>query len=128
MSWNQNVELVKAAKQLADKNHPNGYNKSQLIEASKEVNGGFSTSPNKPIKTHEDINNMSNHMANIDGHYPAGMSGCEVVGINGGCGFRCPVFLGGDCKEPGEDLTEELVMESDELDEQEKLDVIKYYL
>jgi len=56
----------------------------------------------KKIKTMEDVNHMGNAMANIDGHYPVGMTGCYVVGINGGCGMDCPVYLKGECEEPQE--------------------------
>lgn len=126
MAWNSKIELVRAAKKIAEKKHPDGYNKKQLIEANKEVNGGFSTTPYKTVKTHEDINNLANHMAFIDGHYPAGMSSCEVVGINGDCGLRCPVFLDGDCKELGE-WTREDILASDELDDHEKNSVIEAY-
>ena len=102
MTWNSKRELVKAAGNIASKDHPEGYNKSQLIEASKKVNGGFSTNPLKKIKTMKDVSDMGNHMSNIDGHYPVGMSGCFVVGINGGCGFSCPVFREGNCEEVGQ--------------------------
>ena len=27
---------------------------------------------------------------------------CHSVGINGGCGYECPVYLEGDCEEPPE--------------------------
>jgi len=30
------------------------------------------------------------------------MTMCETIGINGGCGCDCPVYLEGDCTEPGE--------------------------
>jgi len=48
------------------------------------------------INTHEQVNDMRNRMA--EGNYPVGMSTCEVVGISGGCGFTCPAFKDGDCK------------------------------
>ena len=126
MAWNPKTELVKAAHKIAKEEHPDGYNKKQLIDASKKVNGGFSTNPLKRVKTHEDIGNLANHMSEIDGHYPRGMSGCYVVGINGDCGFTCPVFLDGDCEETG-DWTKEDVLLSDELDDDQKADVIEYY-
>ena len=62
----------------------------------------------------EDVNNMGNAMANIDGHYPVGMSGCYVVGLNGGCGLECPVYLEGDCEEPG-DMANDLTGDAAEL-------------
>jgi len=107
--WNPKAELVKKAAVIAHENHPEGYNKAQLIASSKEVYDGFgadvlSIMPTKEIKTMEDVNNMGNAMAQIDGHYPVGMSGCYVVGINGGCGLDCPIYLEGDCGEPQEFL------------------------
>ena len=49
---------------------------------------------NKPylyskIESIEDINKIRNEMVN-DGHYPASMTDCEVVGINGDCN-ECPI-------------------------------------
>lgn len=106
--WNPKTELAKKSVELAKKKHPEGFNKKQLMDASKEVYGGFGETQTgnfigfKPIKTMEDVNNMGNAMAQIDGHYPVGMSGCYVVGLNGGCGLECPVYLEGDCGEPQE--------------------------
>jgi len=103
--WNPETELVKHAVKIAKKKHPSGFNKKQLIASSKEVFGGFGSEVLSPLRTKnistmEDVNNMGNAMAFIDGHYPAGMSGCMVVGINGGCGLECPIYLEGDCGEP----------------------------
>jgi len=106
--FNSNTELVKRAAEIAKTEHPDGFNKGQLIDASKKVYDGFGETQvagsfvSKPIKTMEDVNNMGNAMAQIDGHYPVGMSGCYVVGLNGGCGLDCPVYLEGDCGEPQE--------------------------
>ncbi len=106
--WNPKTELTKKSVELAKNKHPEGFNKKQLMDASKEVYGGFGVTQidgylgSKPIKTMEDVNNMGNAMAQIDGHYPVGMSGCYVVGLNGGCGLDCPVYLEGDCGEPQE--------------------------
>jgi hypothetical protein len=102
-------ELVKRAATIATDKHPEGFNKAQLIEASEEVYGGFGVTQanallSKPIKTMQDVSDMGNAMANIDGGYPVGMSGCYVVGLNGGCGLDCPVYLEGDCGEPQEFL------------------------
>jgi len=107
--WSPERELVKKSAALAKDKYPNGYNKKQLIACSKEVYGGFGVTQTdhritRPIRTMEDVSNMGNAMANIDGHYPVGMSGCYVVGINGGCGLDCPVFLEGECGVPAEML------------------------
>lgn len=108
--WNPKQELIKRASAIAKEKYPEGYSKKQLIDCSKEVFGGFGETQtsnianlrSKKIKTMEDVNNMGNAMAFIDGNYPAGMSGCYVVGINGGCGLDCPVYLKGDCQELGD--------------------------
>jgi len=96
--------LIELASNIAKQKHPEGYNKKQLIDASKEVYGGFATNPFKQIKTREDINHKRNSMANIDGHYPLNISGCEVVGISSDCGRECPVLLDGECDEEEEML------------------------
>ena len=36
------------------------------------------------------------------GNYPVGTSGCFNVGISGGCGIECYVFLNGDCENEGQ--------------------------
>lgn len=106
--FSSKLELVKRAADIAKEEHPDGFNKQQLIDCCKKVYGGFgatqvpSSFASKPIKTMEDVSNMGNAMAQIDGHYPLGMSGCYVVGLNGGCGLDCPVYLEGDCGEPQE--------------------------
>jgi hypothetical protein len=106
MTWNPKTELVRKATELAKEKHPGGFNKEQLIQASKEVYGGHAENPYKSVKTEEDIVHKRNYFANIDGHYPASMSDCETVGISGDCGYECPVFLRGDCKEHGKDMLE----------------------
>jgi hypothetical protein len=130
MAWDAKQKLVQEALKIVTKEHPEGFNKSQLIESSKKVNGEFSDimikGGYKPVRTHEDINNLANHMANIDGHYPVGLSDCFVVGINGDCGFRCPVFLDGNCKNMN-DMTQKEIMDSEELDSQQKHDLIETY-
>jgi len=45
------------------------------------------------INTEKQINSARNVMV-ADGHFGAGMSDCDVVGINGDCGPEtCPVYL-----------------------------------
>ena len=109
MTWNPEVELTKKAADLAKEKHPEGFSKAQLIDASKEVYGGFGANPVKKIETLEDVRHAGNAMAQIDGHYPVGMSGCWVVGINGGCGYECPVFLDGGCDEHQQQMLTDLV-------------------
>ena len=109
MTWNPKTELIKKAVEIARQKHNDGFNKQQLVDASEEVYGGFGANPYKPIKTMEDVNNAGNAMAFIDGHYPVGMSSCFVVGINGGCGYECPVFLNGDCDEHQNAMLEDIL-------------------
>jgi len=101
--WNKEAELTKKAVEIAKEKHPEGFNKNQLIECSKEVYGGFGVTQSgklssKRIRTMEDLDNMGSAMANINGNYPLGMSSCMIVGINGGCGGDCPVYLDGECE------------------------------
>ena len=114
--WSPKAELAKKAAVMAKVKHPGGFNKKQLIDASKEVYGGFGATQVNPlvtkkIVTMEDVNNMGNAMAQIDGNYPVGMSTCMVVGLNGGCGLECPAYLSGDCENDGDmyhdDMTDE---------------------
>ena len=126
MTWNPKAELAKKAATIAKEKHPEGFNKKQLIKASDEVYDGFGSNPLKQIKTLEDVNNAGNAMAYIDGGYPVGMSGCEVVGISGGCGLTCPVFQNGDCEEHAEEMIPAL-NKSDEFDYDEKIDIAEYY-
>ncbi len=42
------------------------------------------------VKTERDIKRLRKLM--IKGNYPASISDCYVVGINGNCGTDCPVF------------------------------------
>lgn len=48
------------------------------------------------VTTEDGISKAANHMAEF-GNYPLGMSVCEVVGINGGCGINCLQHKRGDC-------------------------------
>lgn len=102
------MELIKKAVELAKEKHPEGFNHKQLVEVSKEVYGGFGEVVasggllHKKVATMRDVTDMGNAMAQIDGHYPVGMSGCYVVGLNGDCGLDCPVYLDGECGEPNE--------------------------
>jgi len=102
MTWSPTVELAERAKDLARQKHGR-FSKRQMIDASKEVFGGYGADPYKPVETLEDVANAGQAMAFIDGNYPAGMPDCFVVGISGGCGPTCPVYQDGRCDEPGED-------------------------
>ena len=51
------------------------------------------------------------------GNYPVGTGECFNVGISGGCGLDCFVYLKGECDEPQEMLP----LEGDHLKQHEKL-------
>lgn len=106
--WSPQRELVKHAAIIASDKHPEGYNKNQLIEASREVFGGFGANPNKKVKTHEQAAHYSNYLSEIDGGYPRGLSTCFAVGISGNCGVDCAQFVDGGCETPDFDLDDVL--------------------
>ena len=92
-------ELIKHSVEKARKMYPDGFNKSQLVEISKQIieEQGITDPINfGKIKNDDDIVSQRSNM--IRGNYPASISDCEVVGINGDCGIDCPVFKRGDCK------------------------------
>lgn len=107
-NWNPRKELLNKAHEAVIERHPEGFSKQQLGNAAKAVYGGFGVVMtgngliNKEIKTMDDVRDMGNAMSEIDGRYPRGMADCNVVGINGGCGHTCPVYLEGRCGEPDE--------------------------
>jgi len=101
------------AVKLAKEKHPKGFNKEQLLECGKEVFGGFAGQSYKEIKTEKDIEHQRNNMALIEGDYPLSMTDCEVVGINGDCGYSCPVFLNGDCQELGDMTRDDYQLDCD---------------
>jgi hypothetical protein len=90
------------AHEEARRTHGPSYSKAQLVAAGKRVLGGFASDPHKPIRSQDDTDNARTAMALIDGHYPASMSDCETVGLSGGCGTDCPVFVRGECEVEGE--------------------------
>ena len=51
--------------------------------------------------THEECVQHGNALAD-SGNYPVGTDDCFNVGISGGCGPGCFVYLEGRCKEPDE--------------------------
>jgi len=138
MTFSPRNELDKRAKEIALDKLPEKASirelKETAIESRKEVydgygeaaaNGGY-----KPIRTMEDVDNCGNAMAFIDGNYPAGMSVCEVVGINGDCGIYCPQFLDGGCEwesEEGDRQETQLALEYDGWDEEDIKDLLDCY-
>jgi len=51
---------------------------------------------------------------------------CHSIGINGGCGTECPVFLDGDCQNVDEDSITE-IYESFEFDDDLRTEVLEMY-
>ena len=125
--WYPKSELVKKAREIAKEKYPKGFNKKKLIECSKEVYGGYGVNPHKPINTMDDVDNKSNYFSEIDGHYPRGMSGCETVGISGGCGNECPVFLDGECKNVDKDMAESIIEYISDFDKEQFDTIIDSY-
>lgn len=119
---NRIYEVIKQARVIASDKHPEGFNKSQLIEASKEVTKA--ASPLFKIKTYDDANTYATYLSDIDGGYPRGMSNCFVVGISGNCGVTCPDFYNGICETPEPQSIEDLV---EEYGEEEGLRVAGLY-
>jgi len=56
-----------------------------------------------PPSNEEEALQHGNALANT-GNYPVGTSECFNVGISGGCGMECFVYLKGKCGEPQEML------------------------
>lgn len=54
-----------------------------------------------PPMNKEEALQHGNALANT-GNYPVGTSGCFNVGISGGCGLTCYVYLDGECGNPDE--------------------------
>lgn len=67
--------------------------------------GKFMTGPshifNPPPISHEEAVEHGNALA-ASGNYPVGTSDCFNVGIAGGCGLDCFVFIDGECPEEQE--------------------------
>lgn len=100
MPWHPTERLAHYAHEAARRKHPAGYGKAKLVAASKEVFGGFGAAPRTVVRSEDDIDHSRNALALVDGHYPLGMTGCEVVGLSGGCGPTCPVLSRGECDTP----------------------------
>lgn len=61
-----------------------------------------------PIESSSDIETARNRMAK--GNYPLTMSDCSVVGINGDCGAKCPVFMSGKCPSPDGIIVDDILL------------------
>ena len=82
-------------------------NKRELIE-SRDPNGlqrKFKSGPShifNPVPVNEDEAIAHGNALAKSGNYPVGTSECFNVGISGGCGPDCFVYLKGGCEEPQE--------------------------
>ena len=79
----------------------NAVDKDAWVEENLWVGKKYLPYAYEEIKSEEDIAIVANKLYST-GRYPAGMSDCWVVGINGDCGPNCPVFLRGECEEEEE--------------------------
>jgi len=85
--------------------------KKELIEARKAEHKlaygkykiGSTHTLNDPPTNKEEANQHGNALA-ASGNYPVGTSECFNVGISGGCGPECYIYLNGRCDEPQEML------------------------
>lgn len=77
--------------------------KLKLIQDREAKFGKYITGPghifNASPKNHEEVIQHGNALA-ASGNYPVGTDGCFNVGISGGCGPECFVYLEGRCEEP----------------------------
>lgn len=55
-----------------------------------------------PVPRNEEEAVLHGNALAASGNYPVGTSECFNVGISGGCGKDCFVYLKGECSEPGE--------------------------
>lgn len=63
---------------------------------------------NSPPKNKEEASQHGNALAST-GYYPFGTSDCFNVGISGGCGVDCFVFVDGQCGDPQEFKKEHII-------------------
>ena len=60
------------------------------------------------IESSSDIETTRARMAK--GNYPLAMFDCDVVGINGDCGAKCPVFMSGKCPSPDGIIADDMLL------------------
>lgn len=63
---------------------------------------------NSPPKNKEEASQHGNALAST-GYYPVGTSDCFNVGISGGCGVDCFVFVSGECENAQEFKKEHVI-------------------
>jgi hypothetical protein len=56
-----------------------------------------------PVPMNEDEALAHGNALAASGNYPVGTSECFNVGISGGCGLNCFVYLKGECENPPEE-------------------------
>jgi hypothetical protein len=80
-----------------NKNKFGRWHSSEKINSASEIKLLFEKPPANP----EEVVQHGNALANT-GNYPVGTSECFNIGISGGCGPECYVYLEGRCGEPQE--------------------------
>ena len=76
-------------------------NKKEIIKLRQKFKSGPQHIFNPIPKNEEEAHAHGNALA-ASGNYPVGTSECFNVGISGGCGPDCFVYLKGECDEPQE--------------------------
>ena len=74
-------------------------NKNQITELQRKFKNGPAHVFN-PVPTNEEEAHVHGNALAASGNYPVGTSECFNVGISGGCGSKCFVYLKGECPEP----------------------------
>ena len=84
---------IKVAAEMLRKKRPQLFHG---VKSKSDCTKDGPTSIYVPIKNEQDVEDLRNSMA--CGNYPLSMTDCEVIGINGDCGSRCPVLLRDECE------------------------------
>lgn len=71
------------------------------------------------MKALHDLEAFSRTVNDLDDRMPKGRSRCFDIGISGGCGVYCPAFLDGECGEPQEIPSQEIIEAHGQEDAQE---------
>ena len=76
-------------------------NKKQIAKLQRKFKSGPAHFFN-PVPANEEEAHAHGNALAASGNYPVGTSECFNVGISGGCGPKCFVYLKGECDEPQE--------------------------
>ena len=71
------------------------------------------------MKANYELEAFGRMINDMDPHLPKGRGRCFDIGMNGGCGVLCPVFVEGDCGEPQELQASDIIDEHGEEDASE---------